>query len=148
MGSNFSIFRPVAHDQHPKRGGKAQNSQHVSIILCALAHAGRSWSSRRPSSTGSGSCRTGSTGFLWKEGRIRRDCEGERDSYCFKTKFTGNHVMKWTGLYGFAVRDVMRGVRERISNEGILSATQEEIEAVTREVQQELGLQASDNKNS
>lgn len=66
----------------------------------------------------------------------------------FRTKFTGNHVMKWTGLYGFAVRDVLRGVRERMGNEGILSATEEEIEAVTREVQQKLGLKASDNENS
>jgi len=55
-------------------------------------------------------------------------------------KFTGTHVMKWTGLEGIVVRDVMKGVRERLGEEGIVNAKVEDIEKVTKEVQQKLNL--------
>ena len=71
-----------------------------------------------------------------KEKEIRR---------AFKKKFTGSHVMKWTGLYGYAVGDVMRGVRERLGEEGILNTSEEDIEAITRDVQQKLNLRPKDN---
>ena len=52
--------------------------------------------------------------------------------------------MKWTGLYGYAVGDVMRGVRERLGEEGILNTSEEDIEAITRDVQQNLNLRPKD----
>lgn len=67
-----------------------------------------------------------------------------------------NEIFSWVRTSRFFVpsrmtstpKEVVRGVRERMGNEGVLSATGEEIEAVTREFQQKLGLKASDKRNT
>lgn len=77
---------------------------------------------------------------------------GKKDKYdnaikriAIQSKFTGNHVMKWTGLHGVVVRDVMTGVRERLGEEGLVSARAEDIEKVTKDVQQKLSLYPKKN---
>lgn len=78
--------------------------------------------------------------FFGKKAKYDEIVKANVKRITFAEKFTGKHIMKWTGLYGMDVRAVMKGVHERLGDDGIVTAKVADIEQVTKEVQQKLNL--------
>ena len=77
--------------------------------------------------------------FFGKKEKYDEAVQKNITSIAYRNKFTGKLVMEWTGLYGTIVSEVMKGVRDRIGDSGIVSSTIDDIKVVTKEVQKKLG---------
>ena len=76
--------------------------------------------------------------FFGKKAEYDEVVQANVTRIAYRNKFTGKLVMKWTGLYGEIVSEVMKGVRDRIGDAGIVSNKLEDIEKITKEVQKKL----------
>lgn len=57
-----------------------------------------------------------------------------------REKLNGTRVMAWTGLQGVAIKWIMDGIRERLGEDGIIAAQDDEIRELALDVQTQLGL--------
>ena len=76
--------------------------------------------------------------FFNKEVEYDGIVETNRKRTALKKSFSGRLVMEWTGTSGLRVRDIMNGVRAKLSDEEIIQMDKETLKSIVMQAAEEL----------
>ncbi|KLO08655.1 hypothetical protein SCHPADRAFT_880261 [Schizopora paradoxa] len=76
--------------------------------------------------------------FFNKETEYDGIVNANRRRIALKNTFSGQLVMEWTGTSGLRVRDIMNGVRARLSDDEIIQTDKEALKSIVMQIAEEL----------